>query len=189
MTITISRDRIITIGLVLIIIVFGGAFIYIQFIDSPDNEPTVPDLTVEVEPYDLRLNLPEGWAYNRLVRVDGGFGFGSPDYEGISYLRVNQGATVGVMGDWDSFDDAGQVMEVLFANNWSEPTSITALGYDATYSFGTTREGQGLGVIHVEFGTEEAPQQYIFVGTVADFWENWEETFLAIISTANFREN
>jgi hypothetical protein len=146
-------------------------------------------LVTEYEAYDITFMLPEGWRDDRVsdvgLEVGGGFGFGSPDYEGLTYLRLHQGEGFAVLGSWDPVSDAAAVLETAFTRDISEPETITVLGTEGTYATGLIDQGQGIGAVHVMLDT----RQYAFVGVIADDWEKFEATFLKIIESVQLKED
>jgi hypothetical protein len=142
-------------------------------------------LVTEYEAYGLQFTLPEGWRDDRVsdvgMEVGGGFGFGSPDYEGLTYLRLHQGEGFAVLGSWEPVDDAAAILEAAFATDISSPESISVLGVEGTYATGLIDQGQGIGAVHVVIDAAGEARQFGFVGVVADDWSTFEPTFLKII--------
>jgi hypothetical protein len=129
----------------------------------------------------IRVSLPAGWTQDprgARTQVSGGYGFASPDYAGLTYLRMHQGAMFAVMSDWDPAADARAILEVAFAKDISAPRPIDVLGTQGTYAYGQAADqGQGIGAVHVIIDG----QQYAFISVVADRWKAFEATFLSII--------
>lgn len=150
------------------------------------------ELVTTYEAYDLQFMLPEGWRDDRVtdvgLEVGGGFGFGSPDYEGLTYLRLHQGEGFAVLGSWDPVDDATAMLDTAFARDITSPEPIDVLGTEGTYATGVVDQGQGIGAVHVVLDPDGEPRQYGFVGVIADDWEKFEPTFLSIIESVELQE-
>jgi len=169
-------------------------FITIALVTSAcggDDGP--PDLVTEYEAYDLQFMLPKDWRDDRVsdvgLEVGGGFGFGSPDYEGLTYLRLHQGEGFAVLGGWDQVADAAAVLETSFARNISQPEAIDVLGTEGTYATGLIDQGQSIGAVHVIIEVNDDLKQYAFVGVIANDWEKFEPTFLNIIESIKLKED
>lgn len=134
----------------------------------------------------VEFQLPADWQADRgqlTTEVSGGYGFASPDYAGLSYLRLHQGAVFAVMGDWDFTENAASALKTAFVENISEVTPIQVLGVEGTYAHGQLEQGQGIGAVHVMVEIGGEMRQLIFLGTVANYWENYEDSFLEIVKT------
>jgi hypothetical protein len=162
-------------------------FIAIVLVASACGDGGPPELVIEYEAYDLEFMLPEDWRDDRVsdvgMQVGGGFGFGSPDFEGLTYLRLHQGEGFAVLGAWDQVSDAAAVLDTTFARNISSPEAIEVLGTQGTYATGLIDQGQGIGAVHVIVDVDGELTQYAFVGVIADDWEKFEPTFLNIIQS------
>jgi len=157
-----------------------------------NNTPKAEDLKEEFYAYDLRFQLPKGWQDDTFgnvgLEVGGGFGFGSPNYAGLTYLRLHQGAGFAVLGDWDPAKDATEILELAFARELSEQTPFEVLGFEGTYAHGIIDQGQGIGVVHVVFEEDGDTRQFAFAGVIANDWEEFEPTFLEIVKHISFKE-
>ena len=155
-----------------------------------DRDPKPEKLKASFTAYNLRFQLPEGWHEddaNSDMDIYGGRGFASPEYAGRTYLRFHQGAGFAVLGGWEPAEDATAILEASFAFDISEQTSIRVLGYDGTYAHGKIDQGQGIGAVHMTYEDENGDlQQLAFVGVVANYWEEFEPTFLEIIGGLQF---
>lgn len=151
-----------------------------------------PELSQEFTAYDeLSFKLPEGWQLDRgqiNTEVSGGYGYASPDYAGLTYLRLHQGAVFAVMGDWDLSENAATILQTAFADNITPPEPIQVLGMDGTYAHGQLEQGQGIGAVHIRYERDGEERQYAFIVTVANTWEAYEDTFLEIIKTLAWTE-
>jgi hypothetical protein len=151
-----------------------------------------PELSQEFTAYDeVRFKLPEGWQLDRgqiNTEVSGGYGYASPDYAGLTYLRLHQGAVFAVMGDWDLSENAATILQTAFADNISSPEYIEVLGLGGTYAHGQLEQGQGIGAVHLRYMDEGEERQYAFIVTVANTWAAYEDTFLAILQTLTWVE-
>lgn len=149
-----------------------------------------PDLTTSFTAYEeVRFRLPEGWQPDLggdMTEISGGYGFRSPDYAGLTYLRLHQGATFAVMGDWEPTQDAASALQVAFVDSISPTSPIEVLGQTGTYAHGQLEQGQGVGAVHLIYQQDGQPRQLIFIVTVADEWENYEATFFEIIKSLEF---
>lgn len=145
------------------------------------------DLPASFTAYDeVSFKLPSGWRADpngEITEISGGFGFMSSDYAGLTYLRLHQGASFAVMGDWEPTQDAATALQVAFADNISNAKSIQVLGYKGTYAHGELEQGQGIGAVHVTYEIPGGSRQFVFILTVADEWKNFEPTFLKIIES------
>ena len=156
--------------------------------DDADEPTTTQDA------YDIQFMLPDGWRDDRVsdvgMEVGGGFGFGSPDYEGLTYLRLHQGEGFAVLGSLGSGERRrSDLLETSFARNISEPEAITVLGVEGTYATGLIDQGQAIGAVHVIVEENDEARQYGFVGVIADDWEKFEPTFLSIIDSITFKDS
>jgi len=167
-------------------------FIVIILVTSACSSSGPEDLVTEHEAYDLQFMLPKGWRDDRTgnvgLEVGGGFGFGSPDYAGLTYLRLHQGKGFAVLGSWDAVNNAVEVLETAYARNISPSQTIEVLGTEGTYATGLIDQGQGIGAVHVIIDENGEPTQYAFVGVIADDWEKFEPTFLKIIESIKLKE-
>lgn len=158
----------------------------ILLVPACQNKPKAERLTQTFQAYDLSFKLPKGWQADTtdLMEASGGFGFYSADYAGLTYLRLHKGAGFAVMGAWDLSENAATILKTAFARDISNPQPIRVLGYEGTYAYGKIDQGQGIGAVHVTFQDGEETRQIAFIGVVADHWENFEPTFLAIVKSA-----